>query len=1283
MLVQANGENWALQLTLGVAGAGSNALNGTIPVFVGLDTVWTEIGQSAELSAAGSVGVLADLDNHTYVVSGGLAASGNNAFGATLSTVVYTNTVKAIVGQSAVILSGGAGTGLSLPNRASKRRGVFISATANEDMVLISISASLSGSAAVTGVINTLVMKNIVHALVQPSANITASGTETYTVSEDGESKELSSGDVEVDADDDSLIINLAGSLSASGSVGVGATIVVLVFLKTVTADVSALCRITAGGSVRITANAKDDLFLLAIAFGASGNAGVAGGANALVFQNAATAALGGIVSASKSVTVSARTDSLLVNAALAIGGGGTAGVTAIAVITYFYNSTLSYIHTGARVTTTTGDINIYADSQELVTADAAGVAIGGTAGVGGTLDIIVTQVITKAYTEASVTLNAHGSVDIEARDTYGLIAVVITIGGAGVAGVGVSILASVSFNTIEASVGADSVVTAGGSIKVLASSNRDVLTIVTSVGIGGAAGVGVSLSVVVAGNKMSQDAHDAIYGNQTQEQYEKGGQTYYVYLDADGERLYELRSGTTSTLYRLDGTNLVLTTYTGIKTAVMVNAGMDPQDQVDYVFENANPGASAAKPTGSMDTLLAGDGQNTSDLDPGSSDYGQDEGSQDAMNDDTYDDTVDNSSVASSRIGNLKDSTSAVVYASARLTANGSGIAVTSSDRLNANMIAGSLGGGGYAGVGVGLAVSVLFSNVNALVESGAVLSAPNGTINVSASAGSQSKTLEDINSDTETANDEVKDKISDTTTSTIRLIGITAGGGFVGVGVTVAVLLVFTEVHAIMVGNIENAKNVLVHAGIDYGQVLTGTLAITGGAVAVSVSGSVTYFQANVVSAIGGSANLTGVTNTISVTTTGNTNAIAAAASAGGGAVAVNAGMALTINRTRVDTFIGQGVVINAPNAAITVETQYTANAIAFTFAFSGGAVAVGATLAIVVNLLDSYTYIGVTPVGTAVSGSTAAEKGSIRASSVKISSNVAGITTVYGFGVAGGAVAVNGIVALGFNRAAGYAALCRADVEAATVTVTAILSGDTTVVSTSLVVGGVAVGATVALAQISSKNVAQVDLTGSVVKAGTLNVNAGTPSAPYNSQAIVTVVTGTAGSYTMALNFAIALNASSNKATVFGASGSLTGTNVNIYAEGNTRAYGSRSHRQREHRRLLGQYFRFHRMAQEHAGSFAFQRCRHCSDGRAQRNLQAEYNALDLLQLPAQDHGKTYRRHQREILRYGAGIYLLRFRGRRGCEREYRRRNGGCNGQSTRQGFQPNGGRRDQRL
>jgi hypothetical protein len=82
--------------------------------------------------------------------------------------------------------------------------------------------------------------------------------------------------------------------------------------------------------------------------------------------------------------------------------------------------------------------------------------------------------------------------------------------------------------------------------------------------------------------------------------------------------------------------------------------------------------------------------------------------------------------------------------------------------------------------------------------------------------------------------------------------------------------------------------------------------------------------------------------------------------------------------------------------------------------------------------------------------------------------------------------------------------------------------------------------------------------VDLTGSVVKAGTLNVNAGTSSSPYNSQAIVTAVTGTAGAHCRGAQLCYRAQRFIQQATVVGTSGSLSGTNVNIYAEGNTRAY-----------------------------------------------------------------------------------------------------------------------------
>ncbi|MDP3447996.1 MAG: hypothetical protein Q8S22_08055, partial [Eubacteriales bacterium] len=1154
------GETWALLITLAASGAGTNALSGTIPVLVALDMIQSEVGSSGTLSAGGSVGVIADLDNHTFVISGGLAAAGTNAVGATISTVVSLNTVEAIVGQSAAITSGGAGVGISVPNRVAKRRGVIISATANETMVLVAVAASFAGTTAITGVINTLVLRNVIYAKVDTSARITATGDESYSVTEGTETKELSSGDVTVQAEDDSFIINLAGSISASGTVGVGATIVALVFDKHVTAEVNALSVITAGGTLQVLASAKDDLFLLAIAFGAAGTVGVAGGVNALVFSNIVTAALGGTVNADKGVLVSAKTDSLLVNAALAVGGGGTVGVTAIAVVTYFYNQTLAYAKQNANITSALGDIAIRASSSEFVTGNAAGIAVGGTAGVGGTLDILITKVITKAYTESSVKLIANGDILISALDDYSLLAVAVTIGVAGVAGVGLTILLSLSFNTIEAGVGANSILTAGGNVTVAAGSNRNVLTIVTTVGGGGAAGVGVSLSVIVTGNKLPQDAHDSIYPDQTQEQYVNDGKVYFVYLDEDGERLYEYQYNGTSTYYRLSGDVMQQVSYSDEKTPVMTDGDtMDPQKQVDAVFANVDPRASESKPGESLTDLLAGDGQKTTDLDPESSEYGQsDDGSQDTMNDDTYDDTVNNSTVASSRIGELKDATSAVVRAGAQITAQDGNLSVTASDSVNANMIAGTLGVGGYAGVGVGLAVSVLFSNVNALVEGGAVLSAPNGNVTVSAATGSEAKSIENINDDTEAVNDKVTDQISDATTSTVRLISVTGGGGLVGVGITLAALLVFTEVNAVLSGDVAAAKNVTVHADVNFGQVLTGTLAISAGFVGVSVSAGVTYFEASVVSAIANAATLSNISGTINVTTFGITNAIAAAASIAAGAVAVNAGMALTINRTLIHTFIGQGVTIDAPGAAVLVSTDYTANAYAFTISFSVGGVAVGATLALVVSRMDAFTYIGIAPAGLPVAGSSAAVRGIVRASAISVLSDVTNAVNIIGVGVAGGSVAINGIVALGFNRAAGYAAICGANIEAAAVSVTGILSGDTTVTSTALVVGGVAAGATVALAQIKTKNAAVVDVSGARMTIGTLNISAGTSTNPYNSQAIATVVTGKAGGVAIALNFAVAINASENNAQLRGDGGILTATNVSIHAEGNTRAY-----------------------------------------------------------------------------------------------------------------------------
>ncbi len=171
---------------------------------------------------------------------------------------------------------------------------------------------------AVTGVVNTILIRNIVQAQLDEGAKARAAGAPaTYTVTEGTETETVTvTSDVLVEADDDSILINLAGSLAASGSVGVGATVVALIFDKTVSATVGANAVIQAAGNVQVLASSDDSLWLLAVAFGGASNVGVAGGANALVFMNHVTASLGGTVTAGGGIDVKAYSNSLLVNIA-------------------------------------------------------------------------------------------------------------------------------------------------------------------------------------------------------------------------------------------------------------------------------------------------------------------------------------------------------------------------------------------------------------------------------------------------------------------------------------------------------------------------------------------------------------------------------------------------------------------------------------------------------------------------------------------------------------------------------------------------------------------------------------------------------------------------------------------------------------------------------------------------------------------------------------------------------------------------------------------------------
>ena len=197
----------------------------------------------------------------------------------------------------------------------------------------------------------------------------------------------------------------------------------------------------------------------------------------------------------------------LLVNVAAGVALGGTAGVSAVAVVTYFQGNTTAEIldnaHIGSDAEKIGGGVKVAATSSELVTADAAGLSGGGVAGVGGTLDVIITKLHTTAKTGDKVEIYAKGDVDVTAADTYDLVAVVATAAAGGTAGVGVTGLVSVSLGDVAAVIGNSNTVKAAN-VNVKANEDREVIDGAATIAGGGVAGVGATITVVVAGSKMS-----------------------------------------------------------------------------------------------------------------------------------------------------------------------------------------------------------------------------------------------------------------------------------------------------------------------------------------------------------------------------------------------------------------------------------------------------------------------------------------------------------------------------------------------------------------------------------------------------------------------------------------------------------------------------------------------------------------------------------------------------------------------------------------------------------
>ena len=478
--IRADGRDTTILVGAAVAGAGTAGVSGNVPVLVSSNTVKAELSDLT-LHSAQNINVASKLVDHTYAIAGTIAAGGTAGVGVSAVTVVKKNAVT---------------TDLKNVN-ADAEGEINVTANAKDTTIVGAAGIAAGGAAGVTGSAATLVNSNTVR---------TDTSTSTLRSSE---------RPISVDAVDDSVIRMLAGGVNASGTAAVGASAVTMISDKSVDTLIGKAIGVWMDVNVHARADNTDDLQLLAVSAGGAGVAAVEIGAAVQILKSRVHARAMDNIQAN-GIDIIANNRTKLVNSAVAVAGSGVAAVTPVAVVTYFKGETIAETSDKAAVSLQAGNnVNIKADSSKDIRAYTVGAAGSGVAGVSGAATVVVAKDTTQATVAKQTKISKRiqtPKLTVDAVSNYKLRSASAAVGAAGVAGVAVNAMVTVLRGNTKAEMAGEADVKG---VDVHAKAKRDVVNAAATVGGAGVAGVGATVLVLSAGAKLSQDAADQLsYGN-------------------------------------------------------------------------------------------------------------------------------------------------------------------------------------------------------------------------------------------------------------------------------------------------------------------------------------------------------------------------------------------------------------------------------------------------------------------------------------------------------------------------------------------------------------------------------------------------------------------------------------------------------------------------------------------------------------------------------------------------------------------------------------------------
>ncbi len=474
------------QTTQVLANAIVNVLNSNIQSYI----------TGGSIKSTGNVAAASDYNSTVEGVTAvaGLALGNGNAVGGNIITNVYTNETTSNVNSN--IEAGG---------------NVSAAAQSYENIDIIPAAVSVS-----TGTL-------------AAAANIGANVIVNNTMASVGGIISKSSG-VDVIASDTTDLKSRGGTVAASGTAGVGGSIIVDVLNKDVSASVADGANITSSGKVKVNASANnysggrdivsiniDDILTNVVNGSTSleaydalknwqmtydiaggGTAGVSGSIITKVVNNNVLASIGDAQINAGSVDVLA-TDNVVINAIVGTITAGTAAVGGSAFVNVVTGTTQALIANGANITTTSGGVNVKAENNETVRTLMVVGGGAGTVAVNGSANVNTVVNNTLATIEDGVTINSAGGVTVEAKEQTDVESVNVAVNGSGVASVGAIAYVNAFSNKTQATVGKKggdkTSITAGDDINVNADSKASfgsTMMMVSGAGAAGIAGAGI-----------------------------------------------------------------------------------------------------------------------------------------------------------------------------------------------------------------------------------------------------------------------------------------------------------------------------------------------------------------------------------------------------------------------------------------------------------------------------------------------------------------------------------------------------------------------------------------------------------------------------------------------------------------------------------------------------------------------------------------------------------------------------------------------------------------------